>query len=331
MAHDGKILARAREQLAKIREQNRAEQRRREDEIARRIPEMERTQALLVGQMKEILSLTLSHEPGTAEKLKALEKANLDLLAYRAELLTAHGYPLDYLDDIYSCPNCHDSGILRGEVCHCLEKIYKNELTNELGRLMRSGGGDSFREFDLSYYSASYDARFKAVPREAMRKVLSACKKFADNFPDVSSNLLLQGDTGLGKTLLSSCIARQVADKDYSVFYDSVSSALEAFERQKFSRTASEQDDSSAQVQRMLSCDLLILDDLGTEMINSASMSFLYSLINRRISNSKRMIISTNLSDEQIRKLYSPQIASRLLGEFLRLPFVGDDIRLLKK
>ena len=164
-----------------------------------------------------------------------------------------------------------------------------------------------------------------------MRIVRDAGRKFADNFPNVSSNLLFQGGPGLGKTFLSACIARVVAEKGCSVCYDSAVSALEAFEKQKFSRDPDEADAASARVRRMLDCDLMILDDLGTEMVTPMSVSALYTLINTRLVNRRKMIISTNCSEEELAKKYTPQICSRIAGEFIALPFVGQDIRKLKR
>ena len=155
-----------------------------------------------------------------------------------------------------------------------------------------------------------------------------AGRKFADNFPNVSSNLLFQGGPGLGKTFLSACIARVVAEKGCSVCYDSAVSALEAFEKQKFSRDPDEADAASARVRRMLDCDLMILDDLGTEMVTPMSVSALYTLINSRLAAGRRIIISTNCTDEELARRYTPQIYSRIAGEFVRLPFAGRDIRL---
>jgi DNA replication protein DnaC len=163
-----------------------------------------------------------------------------------------------------------------------------------------------------------------------MRRVKAACEKYAENFPNVSSNLLFQGGTGLGKTYLSACIARVVANKGYSVCYDSAAAALETFERQRFSRDADTAEAAAARAERMLSCDLMLLDDLGTEMVTSLSTSALYTLLNTRLVNGRRTVISTNLSDEELRRRYPQQICSRLEGEFLHLPFVGKDIRLMK-
>ena len=328
MAYDGKLLARARTQLDLIRSDNQAEHQRRLSLVYARVPEIQRMDETMRRQMTELVRLTISHPADLKERLAALEKDNLDIQVRRAELLVENGWSVEYLDDIYSCPKCRDSGVYEGGVCSCLEKLYNKELTKELGTLLQHGD-ESFARFDLNYYDA---APVNGVsPRETMTMVLGACRKFADNFPAVSANLLFQGGTGLGKTYLSACIARVVAAKGYSVCYDSAAAALEAFEVQKFSRDPEASEAANARVRRMLDCDLMILDDLGTEMVSSISTSALYTLLNTRLVNGNKIIISTNCSDEELQKKYTPQIYSRIKGEFLRLPFVGRDIRLIRK
>lgn len=328
MAFDGKLLARARTQLDLIRSDNQAEHQRRLSLVYARVPEIQRMDETMRRQMTELVRLTISHPVDLKERLAALEKDNLDIQMRRAELLVENGWPVEYLDDIYSCPKCRDSGVYEGGVCSCLEKLYNKELTKELGTLLQHGD-ESFERFDLNYYDTAPVGGVS--PRETMTMVLGACRKFADNFPAVSANLLFQGGTGLGKTYLSACIARVVANKGYSVCYDSAAAALEAFEVQKFSRDPEAGEAANARVRRMLDCDLMILDDLGTEMISSISTSALYTLLNTRLVNGKKIIISTNCSDEELQKKYTQQIYSRIKGEFLRLPFVGRDIRLIRK
>ena len=328
MAYDGKLLARARAQLDLIRSDNQAEHQRRLSLVYARVPEIQRMDETMRRQMTELVRLTISHPVDLKERLAALEKDNLDIQMRRAELLVENGWPVEYLDDIYACPHCRDTGVYAGGVCTCLEKLYNKELTKELGTLLQHGD-ESFERFDLNYYDAAPVGGVS--PRETMTMVLGACRKFADNFPAVSANLLFQGGTGLGKTYLSACIARVVANKGYSVCYDSAAAALEAFEVQKFSRDPEVGEAANARVRRMLDCDLMILDDLGTEMISSISTSALYTLLNTRLVNGKKIIISTNCSDEELQKKYTPQIYSRIKGEFLRLPFVGRDIRLIRK
>ncbi len=330
MSYDGKLLARARTQLDRQRAENQAEHQRRLSAVYTRVPRIQHIDGQMRSQMTELVRLTISKSADMRERIQQLERENLELQMQRAELLVENGWSIDYLDDIYSCSKCRDTGVYNGAPCACLERLYNMELTKELGTLLQTGD-ESFERFDLKLYSDLPDPAKGVIPREVMSLTCDSCRKFAENFPKVSSNLLLQGGTGLGKTWLSACIARVVAGKGCSVCYDSAAAALEAFERQKFSRDAEEAESAATRVRRMLSCDLMILDDLGTEMVTPMSVSALYTLINTRLVNNRKIIISTNFSDEELQRKYSPQICSRISGEFLRLPFVGRDIRLIKK
>ena len=301
MPYDGKILARAREQLERRRAANQAEQQRRLSAAYARVPEIQQIDMRMRAQMAELVRLTLTHRSDLKERIEALEKENLELQIRRAELLVEQGWPVEFLDEICSCPKCRDTGIYNGAPCDCLHKLYNQELTKELGVLLRSGD-ESFERFDLSYYSDAPLAGGESA-RQNMSLVYDACRKFAEKFPQVSSNLL----------------------------FPCGPAALDAFERQKFSRDAEEAEKAGRRVRQMLSCDLMILDDLGTEMLTPYSSSALYTLINTRLTNGLRIIISTNYSPEELRAHYSPQIFSRLVGEFYFLPFTGTDIRRLKK
>ena len=330
MTYDGKLLALARAGLEKDREANLAEHQRRIDEAYHWVPELEQIDLTLRSHMAELVRLTLSKPSDLQEQIRHLQERNLELQMHRAELLTENGYSIDWLDEIFTCPKCRDTGYVDAEICDCLRRRCNLEITKELSGLLKNGD-ESFDNFDLNYYSDNLEPESGCIPREAMAVVFAGCRKFADRFPDVSSNLLLRGGTGLGKTYLSACIARVVAEKGYSVCYDSASTALEAFERQKFSRNPEEAEAASIRVKRMLSCDLMILDDLGTEMVTPMSVSALYTLINTRLNEHRRTIISTNCSDEELSRRYTPQICSRIQGEFLELPFYGTDIRRLRR
>lgn len=331
MAYDGKLLAKARGELERIREENQIKLQRRQERIYNTIPEIRRIDSALQSHMVRLMRLTLSGTPDIKERISEIERENLELQARKAQLLTQRGYPVDYLEPEYHCHLCQDKGMVGANICSCVEKLYNQALTYELGTLIKHGD-ESFERFDLMLYSDSPDARYGGVvPRQVMAKVYEACRKFAENFPNVSANLILQGDPGLGKTYLSACIARVVAAKGLSVCYESAVAALDAYEQQKFCRDTAEGEEAAAKVRRMSDCDLMILDDLGTEMPTPMAQSALYTLINTRLVKGKKTIISTNLSDEQLEKRYTPQICSRLAGEFLHLPFAGEDIRRIKK
>lgn len=206
MALDGKILAKARQQLESIHADNVAEHFLRQDRIYSRIPEIERIDLRLRSQMSELVGLTIRKAPDLAEALKALESESLELQAKKAELLKEHGYGIDYLDDIYSCPKCKDTGFVQGNMCSCLKELYNRELTSELSVLLRSGD-ERFEDFDLSLYGEA---------GEGMAIVFDTCREYAHSFSERSMNLLFQGGTGLGKTFLSACIARVVAENGHS-------------------------------------------------------------------------------------------------------------------
>ena len=326
MPYDGKLLARAREQLEQRRQRNEDEAQRRLKLAYARVPEIEQIDMTLRAQMSRLIRLTLSKRPDLQEQIDALKAENLALQAHRAELLVEHGWPIDYLDPIYSCKNCHDYGEKEGIMCQCLKTLYNQELTRELSTLLQRGD-ESFEHFNLSLYSTQLDPRHGLSPRDTMAINLDICRAFANAFPNTNLNLLMQGSTGLGKTYLSACVARAVAAKGCSVCYDSAAAAFEAFERQKFARESDEFEAADRRVKRMLSCDLMILDDLGTEMPGPVALSALYTLLNTRLVNKRSIIISTNLTDEELKKRYSPQICSRLSGEFQVLPFHGEDLR----
>lgn len=330
MAYDGKLLARARTQLENIREKNAQEQRTRQQRVYLRVPEIEDIDLTLRRQMVETVRLSIAKAEDVAEKIAAIREENLELQMRRAELLTEHGFGMDYLNEIICCEKCRDTGIYKGGVCECLDRLYNMELTKELGTLMRRGD-ESFERFDLSLYPKEYDPVFGLVPRETMKDVYDFCRRYAENFEAATKNLLFYGGTGLGKTYLSACIARVVARKGFSVCYETASAALEYYERAKFSRDIAESEEAAQRIKHMESCDLMILDDLGTEMLTPMSQSALYAIVNNRLVNGKKSIISTNFSFAELQKKYIPQIYSRLSGEYTALPFVGKDIRMMKK
>lgn len=322
MARNGIYLARAREQIAQQRAENEREHRRRVDDAYRRVPGLRTLDQTLQQQMITLVGLTMRHGSDPTDELRALERANLGTQAQRAELLTSYHLPPDYTDDIYTCPDCRDTGYIQGQPCRCLLRRYNAELTRDLSRLLQSGD-ESFEHFDLTLYDES--------ARPKMERVFQVCRTFAQTFHPGTMNLLLQGGTGLGKTYLSACIARVVAGAGYAVAYETAASALDAFECAKFQRSSADGEAAAQRVEQYLGCDLMILDDLGTEMITAYSTSALYTLINTRLTRKKATIISTNCSNEELQKKYTPQILSRIAGEYQTLPFAGRDIRQIKK
>lgn len=318
MSYDGKILARARDALDRIRVGNAAERTRRMTEAYALRPELRLCDERMREQMTELIRLTLSGGEDSARKIEALREENLALQRRRAELLAQLGHGPDWLDEIVSCEKCRDGGVYRGGVCDCLKRLYNEELTRDLGVLLKNGD-ESFEKFDLSLYGEEYRGR--------MQTVYQIAKAYAEHFTPAAGNLLFQGGTGLGKTFLSACVARTVAVQGFSVCYDTASAVVGSFEKQKFSQD----EEADKRVKRILSCDLMILDDLGTEMPTPMADSALYTLINTRLNEGKNTIISTNLGNAELQKRYGAQLCSRLLGAYEHVTFVGRDIRLIKR
>ena len=329
MALDGKLLASARRKLEDIRHRNEETQAARQREIYSRLPAVRNIDLRMQNQMRELATVALGRGEDAKQALKRLEEENLALQARRAELLVQAGYPENYTDDLFDCPDCCDRGYLTdGRMCACLKRLYNAEVTRDLSGLLK--GDEHFGRFRLDYYSDQPDANGN-IPREIMEIILTMCKNYAAKFDSSGANLVFSGGPGLGKTFLSACIARAVSQKGYSVAYESTSIALMAFEKEKFSRDADEASAAGAKVRRYLDCDLLILDDLGTEMSTNFTQSALYTIINQRLIDGKQTIISTNLDENMLAAQYSAQITSRLLGEYRWLHFLGSDIRRMKK
>lgn len=328
MALDGKLLAQARKKLDDIRHKHEDTQSARQREIYARLPAVRSIDLRLQNQMRELATIALRRDPGMRDALKTLEAENLALQERRAELLIAAGYPANYTDDLFDCPDCQDRGYKPdGRMCACLKRLYNAEVTRDLSGLLK--GDEQFGKFRLDYYGTQPDANGN-VPREIMEIILTMCKNYAMHFDRTSPNLVFTGGPGLGKTFLSACIARTVSQKGFSVAYESASVALGAFEKEKFSRDADEVAAAGAKVRRYLDCDLLILDDLGTEMNTAFTQSALYTIINQRLIDGRQTIISTNLDETALSTQYSAQIVSRLLGEYHWLHFLGNDIRRMK-
>jgi len=321
---DGQLLKKAREDLAAIKQKNTEEAQRRRQEVYSRSPIVRQYDRRLRQIMVEVFGCAM----GGGKDIHALEQESLDIQMRRAETLVSMGYPDNYLEEIVSCPHCRDSGYVMGKMCSCLKELYEKEAAKSLSDLMLMGD-ECFCSFDLSYYDDTVNPATGVSPRRCMMMVGAACQTYAEHFAPGSMNLLLRGGPGLGKTYLSACIARVVSEKGYSVVYESAGDAFEAFEEKRFSRY--DDCDGALKVENMLKCDLLILDDLGTEMPGGFAGAALYSILNKRLSSGGSMIISTNLTSEELHRRYTPQIVSRLEGEFETLEFCGRDIRAIKK
>ena len=324
MAYDGKVMRLALQKFEADRQERRDRFEQRRATIFDREPRLKAVDARLRSTASRIISSALRYGTDPTTAVEALREENLALQQEKRLLLDQLGLPEDALEESPACPLCGDTGYRNGSVCLCLRAYYGREQQRELSRMLDLGS-QSFDTFLTEKYSEDrMPGKNKTIRQHMEEKVLDTCKEFAWNFGKIPGNLLLFGAPGLGKTHLSAAIAREVSGKGYSVVYDTAIHVFERFEIQKFSREESEAD---ADVNRILSCDLLILDDLGTEMTTAFVQSALYTIINTRLMEKKSTIISTNLMPSELSQRYSPQIASRIEGEYERLAFVGEDLR----
>lgn len=263
------------------------------------------------------LAMAALHSGADRETLvKQIEARNLALQERRAALLISMGYPADYTQPPYECKKCNDSGFVDAVMCECMRRdlILAAHESSGLASLMQR---QTFDNFDLSYYGENAGS---------MREKLEFLKQYAEKFQNGASNLILMGPTGLGKTHLSTAMARRIIDRGFDVFYTGAIEMFADFEKAKFSM-GEEKRDAADQIARYTECELLILDDLGTETSNQFTASCLYLVLNTRINLRRATVINTNLDSKEIRTRYADRITSRLFGEFLVIGFSGTDIR----
>ena len=283
-------------------------------EINRKIPQIAEINNELFNTGKELVRLIGSNSPDIAQKISCLQKDNLEAQEMSRRILTANGYPADYLDIHYTCPKCGDTGFSGSEYCDCLRrlcgKLYADEI-NKNAQLKLS----SFDTFRLSYY--------RGEDYDVMSRIFDFTKNYAENFSLSSDSIFMSGGTGLGKTHLSLAIANKVLEKGYSVIYDSAINILRNIEKQNFSR-----EHSSEMIDAVMDTELLILDDLGTEYETPFYTATIYNIINTRLNSGRPTIISTNLDFGGISRRYDERVVSRIVAVYKCLEFHGEDVRL---
>ena len=331
MAYSDSIVSRARTRLRQRQEAHREEQAVLREKIFKELPRVQEIEAQLRRTAPRIVAASLRQGLEGKEALDALRRENLALQDEEAALLDGAGYQVDALDETPLCPLCGDRGWTGAEMCDCLRSLCQEEQIKDLSSMLDLKD-QSFEAFRLDYYDREIPPGYKRSPRENMQEILSRCRTYAEFFGNEPyRNLFLFGPPGLGKTFLSACIARVVSEKGFSVVYDSAPAIFDRFETRRFAPYGEESRQAEEDTRRYLTCDLLILDDLGAEFVSPFFQSVLYELINTRLVEGKRTVISSNLDRIELRKRYTPQVVSRLEGEYVALAFYGQDIRQLKK
>ena len=323
MAYSAEVVKRARARLAQAKEDRESENRQHLAVAYARVPRIQEIDIQLRRTMAQAAQAAFLQGGDGRELLEKARLENLELQQERA-ILAMENFEEGYLDDSPICDKCGGSGYIGSNMCECLTELCRQEQKKEVSVL--SGSREAFNQFRLDYYPDRIDPKYGASPRTIMERNLKVCRTYALTFAPSAGNLLFVGGTGLGKTFLSACIARAVADRGYSVVYESAGHLFGKLEQAKFSPS----EEARREAARFTDCDLLILDDLGTEMPGQFVTAAFYTLLNDRILAGKPMVISTNLNIDEAARRYSPQIASRLQGSFQGLTFVGEDIRILK-
>lgn len=289
-----------------------------------------------IPQLKELDDAISSLSVEKARRLLAGDESALSSLREdisrlseeKHRLLKASRLPSDYLEPVYTCPDCRDTGYIGTEKCRCFQRAVIDLLyaQSNLRGILKE---ENFNTFSLAYYSENHiDPLTGRSSKEAVSTALESCREFTDTFSSEFSNILLYGDTGVGKTFLSHCIAKELIERSYSVIYFSASQLFELFAKNTFGKKDSQE---TGNCEYIYNCDLLIVDDLGSELPNAFTVSQLFTCLNERILRKNSTIISTNLALEDLKAIYSERIFSRISSSYTMLRLTGDDIRIQKK
>lgn len=319
------IYDRVEKRLQAKRDRHERDRRARREEAYKKIPQLrdldksiralgfEATRLLLENPDKKRLDQA-------QEELSSLEEA-------KEGLLISQGYPPDYLEVHHDCQACKDQGYLEdGTRCKC----YNQHLASHLYKMSNMEAmikKENFASFDLDRFSSKPFGQEDLTPRENMEDILKTVRVFIETFDEANDmNMLFYGPTGQGKTFLSNCIARELLDRSHLVIYQTAFTLLDILEKRKF-HSNKEDPQNDLQYDLLFDCDLLIIDDLGTEMSNRFTHSEIFNIVNTRLIKSKKTLISTNLSPGEISRTYSDRIFSRVFEKFVPVKFYGPDLR----
>lgn len=306
--------------------ENRALEQQRKNEVYRKIPRIAEIDRLVALSAIDAVRSRLKAGTDTTASIKEHNQA---LIAEKADLLKTNGFPEDYLKPIYTCPLCEDTGRVGNDYCSCFKQasislLYKQSTVERILQV------ENFEHFDLNYYSKEPDGKHPFTPYENMRNILTKTKAFTELFDKEGGNLLFYGETGLGKSYLSNCIAKALLDTQHTVLYQS---AIHLFEEvcADVIMNKNPSPDSQETYRYLYNCDLLIIDDLGTEFTNSFVSSEFYDILNTRMREKKSTLISTNLNLQELTDRYTDRITTRIFAEYKVYNFYGSNIRLAKR
>ncbi len=325
MPYAQRILQRAQARLEQARRQNEQDCEHRIAGIYANTPRLAEIDRELRKTSAKVYAAAFRGSEDAAKAMERLKTENLSLQREREWILESEGIDPEDLERTPVCQSCGGSGWRGAVMCECLQELCRQEQKKELAQEL-GAGKESFDKFRLDVYPDQYDPKLGVSPRAVMQRVYQSAVNYARTFSAASASLLFMGATGLGKTFLSGCIAKTVADRGFSVCYVSAGKLFSDFETEKFRLK-----EDGVLTQEYMGADLLIIDDLGTEMTTQFTVSALYQVVNGRLLAGRPTIVSTNLPDTELETRYSAQIASRLLGAYELYQFCGSDVRLLKR
>lgn len=296
----------------------------RQKEIEQNLPAYAALQQQIIDNSMEYARTALFG--ADSEGAQELRRQNEELSKKKEALLLASGYPADYLSPVYVCKDCKDTGFIGDERCHCFKQAVVDLLYTQSG-LASVLDAENFDTFSFEYYNhTAVDQKTGLTPRQNMERIHSVCNSFVNSFDTEFNNLLFYGNSGLGKTFLSHCIAKELLGSAHTVLY---LTAYELFDI--LGKAMYEEDEGfTASSEHILDCDLLIIDDLGTELANAFTLSRLSLCINERFLNRRSTIISTNFGVQELADHYGERNFSRIFSSYTPLRFFGEDIRLKK-
>ena len=325
MSFDKYIYEKAENEVKQNRFRAEREAEERALDAERKIPEIKEISNELSRTSIELSKLILKNKGDFKENFEKIKNRNIQGQEMIRSLLTRNGYPADYLEPRYSCVKCCDKGFYEGQRCSCFESLLTRFAVEKLNSEANMPDCD-FEHFSLSYYEGRSDSGVDCFKR--MSENLEFCRKYAERFSTNSSSLFLLGKTGIGKTHISLSIAKEVIKRGFTVAYGSLLNYLRIIEKEHFGRSENPETDT---LQILIGADLLILDDLGSEFRTSFYESVIYNIVNSRINLGLPTIISSNLSVPELQKNYNDRIISRLFSVYHIIPFVGEDIRQIKR
>ena len=318
MAYDEKVVRAAKQRLEKRRRDAETSAAALRERMCLQIPRLREIEKEMAAAIPELTRAILAGD--AADEVARIQEQNLRLQQEMAEILRASGCECDSFAPRYTCAVCGDTGYVGGRVCDCYRRLLQEEACRSLSGLSATKVTD-FDSMRLDYYDNTIDPKLGVSPRQQMQDVIRYCREYTAAFDVNSDSLLLFGATGIGKTHLCLAIARGVTEQGFGVVYGSVQPLVRRLEAERFGR---EQGDSESQ---LISCDLLVLDDLGMEFDTPFSRACLYDVLNARLLEGRPTVVSTNLSISAMKERYGDQIASRISGGFVPLHCVGSDIR----